>query len=514
MKRTLAIFMVTFFLLIVFLPIVLLNGTVSAQSAGYSVTQIDHEVEVMYSGQVLIRDTIHVSGQVTDDFMIGLPSKYSASILRVVAFDDNNSYPVTLGVQLGSQSEFYGTQVSFNGKTPSVFTVAFVLSSDVIRFNPFDSIYTLDYPAYPSLTQKIGNCNVTINFPSSPANLNISKTDGEVNGNNYAAQNLAPYTNIVGLASFQISIGTLQLTTISSLDRTITIEPSGVVAVSDKYHLTNNSPITMTTFILGVPTTSSNNVIRDSFDRALKTEVAGTISYGSSDVTHNAELINATLVTFLSSGQSTILTADYNLPSATLQGTQYSIGKFYLFPDFYYFVEHATFTFVPPEGASIVSPKLSALDSSSTLTRNSFQETLTIMRNGISYLDYSTPENITVQIAYNYNPVWASFRPTFWLSLLAVIGCVGAVIFRKRKTKEITMPKMQKTASQEPIQATSIKQTAEVKLMVGQRLTTENIRDFTDAYEEKKQFKIELKSLESRAQKGKIPRSQYKAQRK
>ena len=70
--------MVTFFFLIVFLPIVLPNGTVSAQSAGYSVTQVDHEVEVMYSGQVLIRDTIHVSGQVTDGFMIGLPSKYSA----------------------------------------------------------------------------------------------------------------------------------------------------------------------------------------------------------------------------------------------------------------------------------------------------------------------------------------------------------------------------------------------------------------------------------------------------
>ncbi len=50
--------------------------------------------------------------------------------------------------------------------------------------------------------------------------------------------------------------------------------------------------------------------------------------------------------------------------------------------------------------------------------------------------------------------------------------------------------------------------------MAGQRLTTENIRDFTDAYEEKKQLNVELKSLEARAQKGKIPRSQYKAQRK
>jgi chromosome segregation ATPase len=42
----------------------------------------------------------------------------------------------------------------------------------------------------------------------------------------------------------------------------------------------------------------------------------------------------------------------------------------------------------------------------------------------------------------------------------------------------------------------------------------DDIKEFTDAYDERKQLNTELKSLDSRAQKGKIPRRQYKVQRK
>ena len=83
-KRVHAAFMITVFFLLVFLPIVLPFGTVSAQSTGYSIDKVDHSIEVMYSGQVVVRDTIHVSGHVTDGFMIGLPALYSADVLKVV----------------------------------------------------------------------------------------------------------------------------------------------------------------------------------------------------------------------------------------------------------------------------------------------------------------------------------------------------------------------------------------------------------------------------------------------
>ena len=149
-------------------------------------------------------------------------------------------------------------------------------------------------------------------------------------------------------------------------------------------------------------------------------------------------LANATLVTFLSSGQSTVLTAQYNLPSATLQGANYVLSNFKLFPNFAYYVNQATITFTPPEGATIVTPQVISLDSSSTLTRQTFQDTLTVTKNSLSYVDYLAPQQNTIQLSYNYNPVWVSFRPTFWASLLAVVGCIAVFFVRRHKPKEET----------------------------------------------------------------------------
>ena len=511
LKRVYAGFMISVIFLLFFVPMVLPLGTVSAQS-GYSIISVDHTVEVMYTGQILIRDTIHVSGQVTDGFMIGLPSTFSSDILKVVAYDDNNSYQVNTGVQLGGQSGFYGVSVDFNGNTPSVFTVSFILSSNSLNYETYSNYYSLDYPAYPSLTQSAAACNVTITLPSNPGTFNITKSDGFVDGNNYGVANLAAYTDIEGLAYFDVAYGTLDVTSINQLTRNINISPSGAVSVSDSYNLMNIAAIPMTSFVVGVPTSATNVLVRDQFGRSLTTEVAGTISYGSSDPTHDASLVNATLVSYLTSGQSTILTADYNLPSATLQGSQYSLNDFRLYPDFFNYVYNATFTFNPPEGATIVSPKLSSVGASSTLTRNSFQDTLTISKSGISYEDYNIPDVTVVQFSYDYNPVWASFRPTFWLSSIAAIGCGVIFFYRRRKSteKEETAPKTKKLSS--PQQIASTQQMTAVESVTAQRISADDIKEFTEAYEEKKQLVADMKSLESRAQKGKIPRRQYKVQ--
>ena len=147
-------------------------------------------------------------------------------------------------------------------------------------------------------------------------------------------------------------------------------------------------------------------------------------------------MANATLTASLASAQTTIITASYNLPGASIQGSQYTLSNFKLFPDFNYYVDQATFTFNPPEGATIITPQLSSLDSSSTLTRNSFQDTLTITRDGISYVDYAFQKATLYNYRFTYNPIWVSFRPTFWVSLAAVIGCIGAVVYKKRKPSE------------------------------------------------------------------------------
>ena len=178
-----------------------------------------------------------------------------------------------------------------------------------------------------------------------------------------------------------------------------------------------------------------------------------------------------------------------------------------------YFVNQATITFTPPEGATIVTPQAASLDSSSTLTRNTYQDTLTLSKEGLSYVDYLAPQQNIIQLAYNYNPVWVSFRPTFWASLLAVVACVTVFFVRRRKPKEETYAEKTERLSvkeQEPMSPTQQKA---VGIKVGQAVTAETIKEFIDAYEDKKQLSAELKSMDAKAQKGKIPRRQYKVQR-
>ena len=493
------------FSLLIILPVALPSGTVSAQTSSYNIDAVDHQVQVMYSGHVVILDTIHVSGQVTDGFMIGLPYKYSANVLEGFAYDDTHVYQLNLGVQLGEISGFYGATVDFNGNTPSVFTVAFILSNSLITEQ--SSGYTLDFPAYPSLAKDVGTCNVTISFPGVPTTLTVTKDDGTVNNAAYTKTNLPAYTYSVGSASFQLPSGTLQLTTISSLNRKITIDPTGKVTVADNYRIISNSTTTLKSFVATLPFDASNVALRDEFGRALATHL-------DFSATENILLANATLITFLTSGQSTLLTAQYNLPSATIQGSNYILSDFKLFPNFIYYVNQATITFAPPEGATIVSPQATSLDSTSTLTRQTYQDILTITKDGLSYVDYLVPQQNSIQLSFDYNPVWVSLRPTFWASLLAVVGCIAVFFVRRHNPKEETYAeKTERLSTLETESTAAVPQAKGAELKISQYASAGNIREFIDAYEDKKQLIAELKSMDVKAQKGKIPRRQYKVQR-
>ena len=493
------------FSLLFILPAALPSG-VSAQTSGYTIDKVDHQIQVMYSGHIVILDTIHVSGQVTDGFMIGFPYKYGIDVLKGFAYDDTHVYQLNLGVQLGDHSGFYGATVDFDGNTPSVFTVAFVLSNQLIT-EQGSSGDTLDFPAYPSLVQDVGTCNVTLTFPSSPTSLTITKDDGTINDAVYTKTNLPAYTYASAAASFQVPSGTMELLTVTSLNRQITIDPTGKVTASDNYKIINNSTSVLSSFVISLPPEATNVAVRDQFGTLL----SGSLSIAASG---NQLLANATLGTFLPQGQTAILTAQYNLPSATLKGSSYVMPDSNLFPSFIYFVNHATITFTPPEGATIVEPKASALDSSSTLTRDTYQDTLTITKDGLSYVDYLAPQPNTLQLSFNYNPVWVSFRPAFWATLLAVCGCLAVFYIRRRKPKEETYAdKTEHLAALEPAPATAAQAAKSTEAKTSKQASTEDIKQFIDAYEDKKELTNELKSMDAKAQKGKIPRRQYKVQR-
>src|SRR5690606_31654230 len=115
----------------IFLPTVFSSNVVLAQSSNYSIQSVEHNIEVLFSGHVVIRDEIKVSGSLTNGFLIGFPSAFSNSVLEVVAYDNDQAFLVDTGVSFG-QSGFYGARVNFNGSNPSSFTVVFVLSNSLI----------------------------------------------------------------------------------------------------------------------------------------------------------------------------------------------------------------------------------------------------------------------------------------------------------------------------------------------------------------------------------------------
>ncbi len=502
MKRTMASLLIVAFTLIAVLPVALLSSTVSAQSSGYSIDKVDHQIQVMYSGNVVILETIHVSGQISDGFTIGLPYIYSADVLKVLAYDSAHVYDANVGVQLGDHSGFYAVKINFNGNTPNVFTVAFVLSNSLTTDQNGGS-YLVEFPAYPSLTQNVGTVNATLFFPSIPKTITIGKDDGNVSATSYAANNLAAYTYSIAKTNVKVSTGTLQLATINSLNREISIDTTGTVNAIDTYKITSNATASLSAFILNVPLGATNIAVKDQFGTTLTTSIVT----GS-----NILLVNSTLNSFVNSGQSTTLAVSYNLPGATLQSSQYVLADFQLFTNFQYVVDHATMAFNPPEGATISTPQAAQLDSSSTLTRSTYQDTLTVTADDISYVDFLAPQTNTIQLAYGYNPVWVSFRPTFWAALAAVLGCVGAVVYQKRRPKEETYrtraEKITVQKSKAPIATKPAVETAK-----GQPITADQIRDFTGAYEDRKQLNAELRAMDAKAQKGKIPRRQYKVQR-
>jgi hypothetical protein len=477
------------FLLAALLPLSLSAQTVSAQGAGYTIQSVDHQVDVMYSGQIVIRDTIHVSGSLSNGFLMGFPYRYGANVLKAVTYDANhNVYPMSLGLQLENRVGYYGVKIDFGQSNPQVFTVVFVLSNSLLTQETVGGTtitYTLDYPAYPSFVQEASTCNVSIILPETPTAISVIKSDGEVDTSNYVRNNLPAFTYSPATATFAVHVGSIQLIDMKQLNRQVTLGPAGELASTDTYRFTNKGSGSIGFVEIGFPINASNIVARDEFGRILTTE---TLSRSSTTIT-----MNVTLISSLTSGESSQLSAAYDLPSASSQhGSSFSLD-FVLFPPFNYYVEEATVTFVPPEGARFVSPKLSELDASSSLQREIFQETLSITREGVSYVDYEAYSEDVLQVTYYYNPLWLSFRPTMWVWVLAIIGVVVIAVWRRPR---VAAPARIVTS----------------KVSAG--LTPDDVRSFTDAYEEKNRLASELKSLDARAQKGRIPRRQYKVQRK
>ena len=480
MRKGATVIVLLVFSVALLLPFSVCTQKVSAQGS-YQIQNVEHQVEVLYSGNVVIKDTIHLSGQLTGEFLIGFPNEYGSRVIRGIAYGDGKMFQLGLGVPFG-ESGFYGARVNFPQGAPQEFTVIFFLSNELVT--PRTNGFILDFPAYPSLTQDVALCNVSLVLPEVAALLNITKEDGVVYTEDFAKQGLKAFTYSPATAIFNLPEIWIRLLNIISLNREITVDPTGRMQASDSYRVTNNSPNIIDSLRIIVPDDVSNLLARDEIGRILSTDLL---------TTGATPIANVTFATPFTSGQSATLTIEYTLSNSIPQKGSAFIIDYSLFPDFNYYIDKASVLFSLPEGAKFLSPTIESIGATDSLNRDLYQETLTLNREGVSKKEYDVFSKNIVDIAYEYNPLWLTFRPTLWVWTLALIGVVITAIWRRPKRAEST-----------PISV--------AKVPTG--LSPDHIRDFTEAYNEKTRLSSELEVLEERAQKGRIPRRRYKVQKR
>jgi hypothetical protein len=156
------------------------------------------------------------------------------------------------------------------------------------------------------------------------------------------------------------------------------------------------------------------------------------------------------------------------------------------FQDVNYYIDQASVNFVLPEGAALTSFDTGSSSDFYSVVKNVFQETVSVGRQGMFAFD-----SFDVGFTYQYNPLWLAFRPTMWIWALSLVGTAVVLVWQRPKA------------------AVGI-----ARLPTGMRVRPEYLKSFVDSYQEKMKIVFELDSLESKVQKGRIPRRRYKVQRK
>jgi len=455
---------------------------------GYTVEWVNHNVEVLYNGYVFINDTVKVSGA-PNSFLLGLPYQYGSHVLECVAFpsaDPTRRYKVTVGVPLADRVGFYGVNVSLNPPPDDgVFTVCFVLSQSLLRQDAANtSLYTLDFPAFPSLTVGASSCNASVILPP-----DAQRVSGTVNAFKYAEnRELQPFTYEPANVTFALATEEIKLFSVEEFRREVVIDALGGITVSDSYDVVNQSPKQIASIDVFLLPNASNVNVEDEFGRIGEKPTLVDAKTNRYSIT----LKFAKRSMPLESGKSAKFTVKYNLPNSFIVKSETGDSKLNLamFQNMKYYVKKAQITLAFPEGAKITSAGCENASENTTYgtVREIFQEKFTVNKLGTFFLD-----NLTVKVSYSHSMLWLSFRPTMWAWALATFGCaIIAILKRPKAPTAVTVAAPMLTA----------------------RLTPETIKSFVDFYEEKKKILVEIKSLETAVSKGRIPRRRYKVQRK
>jgi hypothetical protein len=450
----------------------------------YEIEHLNHTISLMSNGYVLLNDTIRISGQGPNDFFFGLPYRFGSYVVWYNAFDANKTsttFPVTVNEPFENRSGFYTLKVSFPSGMPQTVGVQILFSNRLVfQQSQNATLYTMIFPAFPCLTETVGTCNSSIVLPADDQYIS-----GAISNTTYNQVNLPPLAYNVSTITFQTSGDEMQVFDIDDLTRQVTINEHGDILCFDSYSITNKASSTITSIQVLLPPNASDVTAQDQFGRTMANPTLLALTGALYDI--NLTSATARPLTF---DEPTQFTVAYHLPSEAYIERQDGSNSYRLdmalFRDIDYYANATSVTFIMPEGADLQTFGGDLSGVSYGITKDVFQERLTLGKDSISFLD-----SFDIAVSYTYNSLWSSFRPTTWAIVLSIIGCVVIIVIRRPKGL---------TALSIPTAAT--------------RLRPDYLKSFLNSYEEKMKIMAEMDSLEEKARKGRIPRQRYKIQRK
>jgi hypothetical protein len=252
---------------------------------------------------------------------------------------------------------------------------------------------------------------------------------------------------------------------VDAIEREITLH-SGNIHVVNSFTITNIGD-RITSLDFGIP--------QDAKDITFWDEM------GNLDVIESSGAITVNLRNVLKADEVKSLYLSYNIPweSYVIQqnGLNYNLD-FTFYEQFNWTIGELIVSVILPEGASFQS---STPINPSNVERSGLQDTVTF-----TLSDVTPSDNLNFSLNYRYLIFWSSFFPTIWVGILVAVVTVFAFLWKVPtpvSTPMITVP-------------------------------PEDLRMFVNAYEEKERIQSELKSMEKRLQKHKIPRRRYKVRKK
>ncbi|UCE95710.1 MAG: hypothetical protein JSV51_08360 [Candidatus Bathyarchaeota archaeon] len=488
---------ITLFLLILFLSItsisLITTRDVKAASLQAQVAQIDHVITPIYGGLLLINDTIRIfnnsttGSTIVENFSIGFPLKYRSNLRLSKAFNAENpevQLNLILDTGLGIAG-YYGVTVIFpnggitldEGQSYTfnvVFLFSDLISSSTETAGTTASLFTADFPVFPSLTQEALTCNVTVILPENTEYapndfpFDITQKD-ERYYLNHTQSPLPRFTHRSLLLDFiPETVDSYASFSASKMNREVRIHTENRISISEQILLRSKTTSELNKIRLSLPEDAFNISALDEQGKIL-----GVAPFEDEINTYEISLN-------LAENQSRSLRLVYDFPNennSPQQNLQNYMLTLNLSENLRIMPEVFTLKVILPEGATFHSFPQQAFN----IQRDVFQETISTTLANLTWL-----QNEQWSFTYSYSIFWSSFRPTLWATALVIIGSLIAFAWQRPKA---------------PVSVTMV------------LVPHKTLNDFVETYEEKKRIISELEQTTRKMRKGKISRRRYKVRK-